>query len=160
GARLAQKYVCEALPAIEPAAVEVPFSGTIAGVAVRGIADIMTTDGTIIDVKTASRKSTRVAPDHALQLGTYAELLPGASGATRIDALVSTKMPARADRPHARRSRPAAGGVRLSAGRRGNRGRFVPAEPQRDLVQPAVLRVLAAVRERVRRMRAGMSGHS
>src|SRR5262245_13802265 len=40
GARLAQKYVCEALPAIAPAAVEVPFSCTIAGVAVRGIADI------------------------------------------------------------------------------------------------------------------------
>ena len=54
GARLAQKYVCEALPAIAPAAVEVLFAGTIAGVPVRGIADIMTIDGPIIDVKTAS----------------------------------------------------------------------------------------------------------
>ena len=53
----------------------------------------MTTDGTIIDVKTASRKPSGVAADHALQLATYAELLPGASGATRIDALVSTKEP-------------------------------------------------------------------
>src|SRR5215831_3795036 len=93
GARLAQKYVCEALPAIAPAAVEVPFAGAIAGVAVRGIADIMTKDGMIIDVKTSSRKPSGVAADHALQLGTYAELLPGASGATRIDALVSTKDP-------------------------------------------------------------------
>src|SRR5215472_13478636 len=42
GAQLAQKYVCEALPAIEPAGVEVPFSGTIAGVAVRDIADLVT----------------------------------------------------------------------------------------------------------------------
>src|SRR5215471_2553814 len=91
GARLAQKYVCEALPAIEPAAVEVPFAGTIAGVAVRGIADIVTTDGAVIDVKTSSRKPSGVAADHALQLATYSELLPGASGATRIDALVSTK---------------------------------------------------------------------
>jgi hypothetical protein len=93
GARLAQKYVCEALPAIQPAAVEVPFAGAIAGVAVRGIADIVTTDGTIIDVKTVSRKPSGVAADHALQLATYAELLPGASEATRIDALVSTKDP-------------------------------------------------------------------
>ena len=93
GARLAQKYVCEAVPAIAPAAVEVPFAGAIAGVAVRGIADIMTTDGTIIDVKTASRKPSGVAADHALQLATYAELLPGASGMTRIDTLVSTRDP-------------------------------------------------------------------
>ena len=93
GARLAQKYVCEALPAIAPAAVEVPFSGTIAGVAVRGIADIVTTDSMIIDVKTASRKPSGVAADHALQLATYAELLPGASGMTRIDTLVSTRDP-------------------------------------------------------------------
>jgi len=93
GAGLAQKYVCEALPAIEPAAVEVPFSGIIAGVAVRGIADLMTTDGTIIDVKTASRKPSAVAADHALQLGTYADLLPSASGRARIDTLVGTKDP-------------------------------------------------------------------
>src|SRR5215831_10645992 len=35
GARLAQKYLTEAIPAIEPAAVEVPFSGIIARLAVR-----------------------------------------------------------------------------------------------------------------------------
>src|SRR5215472_7427825 len=93
GARLAQKYVCEAMPAIEPAAVEVPFAGRIAGVAVRGIADIVTRDGTIIDVKTASRKPSGVAADHALQLATYTELLPDASGRARIDALVSTRDP-------------------------------------------------------------------
>src|SRR5215472_8700812 len=32
GARLAQKYLSEAVPAIEPAAVEVPVSGTNAGI--------------------------------------------------------------------------------------------------------------------------------
>src|SRR5215472_4397465 len=48
GARLAQKYLTEALPGIEPAAVEIPVTGTIAGVPVRGIADIVTTDGTVI----------------------------------------------------------------------------------------------------------------
>ena len=69
GARLAQRYVAEALPAIEPAAAEVPFSGTIAGIAVRGIADIVTTDGTVIDVKTSTRKPSGVAADHALPDG-------------------------------------------------------------------------------------------
>jgi CRISPR/Cas system-associated exonuclease Cas4 (RecB family) len=91
GARLAQKYVAEALPETEPAAVEVPVSGTIAGVPVRGIADIVTTDGMVIDIKTASRKPSGLAADHALQLATYARLVPGASGETRIDTLVSTK---------------------------------------------------------------------
>src|SRR5262249_9527863 len=110
GARLAQKYVCEALPAIEPAAVEVPFSGAIAGVAVRGIADIVTTDGMVIDVKTSSRKPSGIAADHALQLATYAELLPGASGATRIDALVSTKEPQLVQIEHT----PGAAGRRLT----------------------------------------------
>jgi hypothetical protein len=93
GARLANKYITEALPAIEPAAVELPFSGVIAGVAVRGIADIVTADGTVIDVKTASRKPSGLAADHALQLATYAALVPGASGETRLDTLVSTKEP-------------------------------------------------------------------
>jgi putative RecB family exonuclease len=93
GARLAHKYLAEAAPAIEPAAVEVPLSGAIAGVPVRGIADIVTTDGTVIDIKTASRKPSGLAVDHALQLATYAALVPGASGETRIHTLVGTKEP-------------------------------------------------------------------
>jgi CRISPR/Cas system-associated exonuclease Cas4 (RecB family) len=93
GARLAHKYLTEAVPAIEPAAVEVPVSGTIAGVSVRGIADLVTTDGMVVDVKTASRKPSGLAADHALQLATYTELLAGASGDTRVDTLVGTKDP-------------------------------------------------------------------
>jgi hypothetical protein len=91
GVRLAEKYVAEALPGIEPAGVEIPVSGTIAGVPVCGIADIVTTDGAVIDIKTASRKPSGLAADHALQLATYAQLVPGASGETRIDTLVSTR---------------------------------------------------------------------
>ena len=68
-----------------------PVSGTTAGIAVRGIADIVTMDGTVIDIKTASRKPSGLAADHALQLATYARLVPNASGKTRIDTLVSTK---------------------------------------------------------------------
>ena len=93
GAKLAQKYVAEAVPAIEPAAVEFPIQGEIAGVRVRGIADIVTTRGMVIDIKTSSRKPSGLSADHALQLATYDALLPHASGAARIDTLVSTKEP-------------------------------------------------------------------
>jgi RecB family exonuclease len=93
GHTLASKYLREAAPEIKPVAVEVPISGTIAGVPVRGIADILTTDGTVVDVKTAGRKPSGLAADHALQLATYAQLVPGSSGETRIDTLVGTKEP-------------------------------------------------------------------
>src|SRR6516225_3626651 len=93
GHALAAKYLREAAPEIRPAAVEVPISGTIAGVPVRGIADILTTGGMVVDIKTAARKPSGLAADHALQLATYAALVPGASGETRIDMLVGTKEP-------------------------------------------------------------------
>ena len=56
----------------------------------RGIADILTADGMVVDIKTAGRKPSGLAADHALQLATYAQLVPGASGETRIDTLVGT----------------------------------------------------------------------
>jgi CRISPR/Cas system-associated exonuclease Cas4 (RecB family) len=93
GARLAHKYLADAAPAIEPAAVEVPVSGTIAGVPVRGIADLVTVDGTVVDIKTASRKPSGLAADHALQLATYTVLVESASGQARLDTLVATKEP-------------------------------------------------------------------
>ena len=114
-ARLAHKYLTEAVPAIEPVAVEVPVSGMTAGIAVRGIADIVTMDGTLIDIKTASRKPSGLAADHALQLATYAQLLRK-----------RWQTPSRTD---------------LSAGRRRHRWRFVFAEPRLERLQPAILRI-------------------
>jgi putative RecB family exonuclease len=93
GRALAYKYLVEAAPSIQPAAVEVPLRGVINGVAVRGYADIITTDGTVIDIKTASRKPNGISGDHALQLATYIELYEGSNGCGRIDSLVSTKEP-------------------------------------------------------------------
>jgi RecB family exonuclease len=94
GAALAGKYLREAAPRIQPLAVEVPVSGEIAGVKVRGIVDILDAEGRIIDIKTASRKPSRISGDHAFQLATYATLLADSvSGETRIDSLVSTKDP-------------------------------------------------------------------
>jgi hypothetical protein len=152
----AHKYLTKIVP-IEPAAVEVPVSGTIAGVPVRGIADIVTTDGMAVDVKTASRKPSGLAADHALQLATYTELLAGTSGETRVDTLVGTKDPQLVQiDPHAGRSRTAAGGADLPAGRRGHRRRFVSAEPRLERVQPAVLRVCRCVRAGIRGKRARM----
>jgi RecB family exonuclease len=94
GARLAHKYLAEAAPAIEPAAVEVPVSGSIAGVPVRGIIDIIDGEGRVIDIKTTSRKPSKISGDHAFQLSTYIQLLgDGGSGEARLDSLVATKKP-------------------------------------------------------------------
>jgi hypothetical protein len=93
GASIARKYLEEVAPTIEPAGVEVPFSGAIAGVPVRGIVDILDTSGRVIDLKTASRKPSGLSSDHTFQVSTYVELLPGASGQDRIDTLVGTKEP-------------------------------------------------------------------
>jgi CRISPR/Cas system-associated exonuclease Cas4 (RecB family) len=94
GAQLAGKYLREAAPKIQPLAVEVPVCGEIAGVRVRGIVDILDAEGRIIDIKTASRKPSKISGDHAFQLATYATLLADSvSGETRIDSLVSTKDP-------------------------------------------------------------------
>ena len=73
--------------------MEVAVSGTIAGVPVRGIADLVTAGGTVIDIKTAARKPSGLAADHALRLATYAGLLDGACGRARLDTLVATKEP-------------------------------------------------------------------
>jgi RecB family exonuclease len=93
GAQLAGKYLREAGPLVQPLAAEVPVSGEIAGVKVRGIIDILDAEGRIIDIKTASRKPSKVSGDHAFQLATYTVLLDhSVSGETRIDSLVSTKV--------------------------------------------------------------------
>jgi hypothetical protein len=69
-------------------------SGEIAGVQVRGIIDILDADGRIIDIKTASRKPSKISGDHAFRLATYTALLDhSVSGEARIDSLVSTKDP-------------------------------------------------------------------
>ena len=93
GRALVTKYINEAAPAIRPVGSEVPFAGTIGGVPVRGRVDILDADGCVIDIKTSSRRPSKISADHALQLATYAALAPGASGAARLDMLISTKDP-------------------------------------------------------------------
>lgn len=67
------------------------MTGDIGGVAVRGRIDLLDEDGRVVDVKTAARKPTGIAPDYAFQLATYRRITPGASGDARLDTLVKTK---------------------------------------------------------------------
>lgn len=94
GEALVWKYMDEVAPQIEPAATEIRVEGEIAGVKVQGWIDVMDSEGWIIEIKTAARRPSEVAPDHKFQLATYARLTPGANGAARIDTLVKTKTPA------------------------------------------------------------------
>jgi putative RecB family exonuclease len=91
GEQLVTKYMDEAAPWIQPAAVEVAVTGEIGGVPVRGIVDLLDEDGRVVDVKTAARRPSGVAPDYAFQLATYRQITPAASGEARLDTLVKTK---------------------------------------------------------------------
>ena len=91
GKQLIIKYMEEAAPTIEPAAVELAVEGQVAGVQVRGRIDLMDIEGRVTDVKTAARRPSCVSPDYAFQLATYRQITPGASGVARLDTLVRTK---------------------------------------------------------------------
>ena len=88
GQALVEKYVAEAVPRIQPAALEHPVSGEIAGVKVRGRIDILDVEGRVIDIKTAGQKPGEILVDHRLQLITYDLLCPESRGKARLDTLV------------------------------------------------------------------------
>jgi hypothetical protein len=88
------KYLDEACPEIEPAAVEFPVSGIINGVRVRGYIDLLDARGRVIDLKTAARKPSEISSDYRFQVATYRQLLGGiVTGEARVDTLVKTKTP-------------------------------------------------------------------
>jgi hypothetical protein len=93
GEVLVTKYMGDAAPLIQPVAVEMPVAGEIGGVPVRGIVDLVDSEGQIIDLKTRCRRPTGIASDTAFQLTTYYQLTTGANGMVRIDTLVKTKAP-------------------------------------------------------------------
>ena len=94
GEALVNKYMDQAAPRIEPAAVEMRVEGAIGGVSVRGWVDLLDVHGRIIDIKTSARKPSGIDPEYRFQIATYAQLTPGASGEARVDTLVKTKTPA------------------------------------------------------------------
>jgi RecB family exonuclease len=91
-ASLVNLYAAEALPRLDIIAVERPLTGKIAGIDVHGIADLITRDGQIIDLKTSSKRPSGLKAAHQLQLTTYA-LLIGNTHTTRLDTLAKTKTP-------------------------------------------------------------------
>jgi len=93
GEILVAKYMDEAAPRIEPAAVELHVQGVINGVEVQGFLDVLDVDGCVIEIKTAKAKTASVNPMHKFQVATYSRLLPRTIGTARIDTLVKTKSP-------------------------------------------------------------------
>ena len=91
GAALVDHYMREAAPAIQPAAVELPVAGEIAGVQVRGFIDLVEADGRIVDLKTAAKRPAGINPGYKFQLTTYDLLCPQSRGQARLDTLVKTK---------------------------------------------------------------------
>lgn len=80
GEALTIQYLDESCPQIDPAAVELPVSGSIGGVPVRGFIDLLDTSGCVIDLKVTKRTPSEVSPDHRVQIATYRKLCPQASG--------------------------------------------------------------------------------
>jgi hypothetical protein len=93
GETLVTKYMEEAAPRIEPAAVEMRVEGVIAGVRVTGYVDLVDVDGCVIEIKTAKARPSGISPMHRFQVATYRYLTQLARGTGRIDTLVKTKSP-------------------------------------------------------------------
>ena len=93
GETLVAKYMEDAAPRIEPAAVEMRVEGVIAGVQVKGYIDLLDVDGCVIDIKTAKARPASISPMHQFQVATYQYLTNLARGSGRIDTLVKTKTP-------------------------------------------------------------------
>ena len=93
GEALVAKYMEDAAPKIEPAAVEMRVEGVIAGVKVAGYIDLLDVEGCVIEIKTAKARPNSIDPMHRFQVATYRQLTPLARGTGRIDTLVKTKSP-------------------------------------------------------------------
>ncbi len=74
GRRMLQAWHTQVAPGLSPAAVELPITGVIGGALIHGIIDLVTTDGIVVDLKTAAKKPGSIRQDHAFQLATYAML--------------------------------------------------------------------------------------
>jgi RecB family exonuclease len=91
GETMVAKYIVEAAPSIQPAAVESRVSGMIGGVKVSGYVDLLDTEGRLIDSKSATKPIKGIAHDHRLQLTSYPMITPAASGACRLDTVTKGK---------------------------------------------------------------------
>jgi len=74
GRKMLLAWHMQIAPDLMPAAVELALIGQIGGVTIHAIADLITTEGLIVDLKTAAKKPGAIRADHAFQLATYALL--------------------------------------------------------------------------------------
>jgi hypothetical protein len=93
GEILVAKYMDEAAPLIDPAAVEMHVEGVINGVSVHGFLDVLDVEGRVIEIKTAKARPPVVDQIHKFQVATYSRLTHRSTGMGRIDTLVKTKSP-------------------------------------------------------------------
>lgn len=104
GVAMLKVYAEAAATAPVPSAVEERFSvglvdvesGEELDVALHGVIDLVESDGTVVDLKTAGRSFDVVGMERNLQLSIYALaafVLKGAIPKLRIDALLKTKVP-------------------------------------------------------------------
>jgi RecB family exonuclease len=91
GEMMVQKYLAEAAPLIQPAAVESRVSGLIGGVKVAGYVDLLDIEGRIVDSKSVLKPSVGINHDHRLQLTSYVMITPAASGVCRLDNVTKGK---------------------------------------------------------------------
>lgn len=85
------KYLNEAAPLIQPAAVETKVTGMIGGVKVYGYVDLLDMEGRIIDSKSSLKPFKGVSHDHRFQLTSYAMITPAATGHCRLDTVTKGK---------------------------------------------------------------------
>ena len=79
GTTMVAKYLGEAAPLIQPAAVESRVAGIIGGVRVSGYVDLLDAEGRLTDSKSAIKPIRGIAHDHRLQLTSYAIITPAAT---------------------------------------------------------------------------------
>jgi RecB family exonuclease len=91
GETMVQKYLAEAAPLIQPAAVESRVCGLIGGVKVAGYVDLLDIEGRIVDSKSTLKPSVGIAHDHRVQLTSYVMITPAASGVCRLDTVTKGK---------------------------------------------------------------------
>jgi hypothetical protein len=91
GLRMLTMFCGQIAPQLEPAAVELQVHGLIGHQHVRGIVDVLDKSGTVIDIKTSSKKPGSISASYRLQLTTYG-LLAG-KAETRLITMARTKTP-------------------------------------------------------------------
>jgi hypothetical protein len=141
---LVSAYLAEAAIPLQPRAIEQTVQGKIAGVKVRGIVDLLDTDGRILDFTTACKRPTGISTEHCLQLTTYAMITAPAASA-RLDPVTKTKTVQVVQQSYQVGTEDRRFADAFSHGAGVHPGRDLPAASKQSHVFSPVLRLLARV---------------